>query len=716
MTAGPRGPGDGTDAGADADGPDVGSAETEAATPETAAPVDAPIRQPDRSSLATAATMAATPAPASGDTPGSGSGSDGDDDSSARGSRTRPRARAGYVEVHAGAALGRYQIEDEIGAGGMATVYRARDPQLRRDVAIKVMFPHLAKKPEVARRFQREARAAAGLEHPNILRVYDVGGGRTATGGLDEPPHIVMELVRGQSLRDAAETIGPMLAEIVACVGAVLCDALAVAHAAGVIHRDIKPGNVLISEDGRLLLADFGVARVEDDDSLITKTGSLLGTPSFMSPEQAHGDDIDGRSDVYSVGATLYQLATGSLPFSGPTAVVIAAITRGEYTAPLRRRPQLGAELSRLIERLMHRERDRRPASAADAATALRALVSEAGLDEPREELAAYFQGPDAYEAARRPVIVAGLITRARAAIDDRALARAVGLVDRALAMAPEHADARALADELARAGGRRRWPWIAASATTLLVGGGALVMSFDDAPGARGGDAAVVALAPADAAADVRVAIDAAVAADAAADLALDAALGAPRDGGGRPLRLDARAPGLPIDATVLVAPPIDAAVAVAPPIDAAPARVELATISVAFDAWCDLAIDGVPRGRADKKQRYEVEPGDHEVVCSQGAGMPEWRGSVKVAAGGHQLVKGSVLGVVRVRVDVKRGDAVTIDGKPHRNGAVVSLKPGNYAIEILSAGATVSSGRIDISRGDECALRDRPDLGCYR
>ncbi|MCB9561723.1 MAG: serine/threonine protein kinase [Kofleriaceae bacterium] len=308
----------------------------------------------------------------------------------------------------------------------MATVYRARDAQLRRDVAIKVMFPHLARKPEVARRFQREARAAAGLEHPNILRVYDVGGGKVAGRAADEPPYIVMELVRGHSLRDLVEATGPMLAEVVACVGAVLCDALAVAHAAGVIHRDVKPGNVLVAEDGRLLLADFGVARVEDDDSLVTRTGALLGTPSFMSPEQAHGDALDGRSDVYSVGATLYQLATGSLPFAGSTAVVVAAISRGEYTEPLRRRPQLGAELSRLIERLMHREPDQRPASAAAAAAVLReAAAAAASFAEPREELGAYFADPAGFEAARRPLVVARCLARARARRRQRARCRA---------------------------------------------------------------------------------------------------------------------------------------------------------------------------------------------------------------------------------------------------------------------------------------------------
>src|SRR5262245_51904954 len=136
----------------------------------------------------------------------------------------------------------------------MATVFRARDRELRRDVAVKVLFPHLARRPDVVRRFHREARAAAALEHPNILRIYDVGGAER-----DDPPYIVMELIRGRTLLSEIEQRGAMLAEIAACIGALLADALAAAHAAGVIHRDVKPANVLIAPGGRLLPADFGV-------------------------------------------------------------------------------------------------------------------------------------------------------------------------------------------------------------------------------------------------------------------------------------------------------------------------------------------------------------------------------------------------------------------------------------------------------------------------
>src|SRR5439155_7333269 len=230
------------------------------------------------------------------------------------------------------------------------------------------------------------------------------------------------------------EQRGAMLAEIAACIGALLADALAAAHAAGIIHRDIKPANVLIASGGRLLLADFGVARLETQDSLVTRTGALLGTPAYMSPEQATGDTATSRSDLYSLGATLYQLATSSLPYSGPPAKVMAQIAQGTLVAPLRRRAAVGPELSDVIVRLMSVEIDARPASARDVAAELRAIAAAGGLGDPADELAAYFADPDAFARARSPAIVAALVAAARRAMAERKLPRAIAYADRALA------------------------------------------------------------------------------------------------------------------------------------------------------------------------------------------------------------------------------------------------------------------------------------------
>ncbi|MCX5747822.1 MAG: serine/threonine-protein kinase, partial [Proteobacteria bacterium] len=316
---------------------------------------------------------------------------------------------------------------EEIGEGGMATVYRARDRELRREVALKVLFPHLARRDEIVRRFQREARAAAGLEHENILRIYDVGG---ANGSLDdeEPPYIVMELIRGRSLLGELEQHGALLSEIVACIGALLADALVAAHAAGIIHRDIKPANVMIASDGRLLLADFGVARLETEDSLVTKTGSVLGTPAYMSPEQAHGETATSRSDLYSVGASLYQLATGALPFAGSTAKVLAQIASGAFVPPSRKRSGVGPDLSNAITAMMSTDPLARPASAKLLAGELRAIAAAGGLTDATAELVAYFTAPEAYLAAKTPAIVASVIAAGKQAIADERLPRAIAL------------------------------------------------------------------------------------------------------------------------------------------------------------------------------------------------------------------------------------------------------------------------------------------------
>jgi hypothetical protein len=612
--------------------------------------------------------------------------------------------------VGPGDKLGRYELGDELGAGGMASVYRARDSELRRDVAVKVLFPHLAKKSDITRRFQREARAAAVLEHPNILRVYDVG----ASAGT--PPYIVMELVRGHSLREVAEAHGPMLAELVACIGVLMCEALAMAHAAGIVHRDVKPGNVMLADDGRLLLADFGVARLDDDDSLVTKSGALLGTPSFMAPEQALGNPVDARSDLYSVGASLYQLATGGLPFSGPTAKIVADASRGAAQPALRRRPAVGAEMSRLIERLMSPDPDKRPATAKAAAAELQAVVTVGGVGDPTDEVKAFAADRKGWEQARTAIVVEKLVERARA-VRVKSMPQALALVDRALALAPEHDGAKQLAAEL-QAPASRRWLVVAVGGAALVLaatGAFLLTRGHDEsdpdelasASEDASSDAQLSAVAAADAATDA-----AAVAtADAAAAGVSDAAPSArTRDAGPR-LAVDAALMlAAPVDATPMLAPPVDAA---APPIDApppAPARV-----TFAFDTWCELVVDDEPRGRADRELTITLAPGRHRARCSQGPGLETWNGVVDAKAGADQRVVGTLLSPVDVLVDA--GDGVRINGKDTvKRGERTKLKPGRYRIEVMNDGKARAPVYVAIPRVEHCTLRDKPPLDCYR
>jgi len=374
----------------------------------------------------------------------------------------------------------------------MATVFRARDRELRRDVAVKVLFPHLCRNREVVSRFQREARAAAALDHPHILRVFDVGGASAPDGDGDgpvDPPYIVLELVRGPSLEPVARDAVPPLGEVVAAFGVALCGALAHAHRAGVIHRDVKPANVLVADGGRLVLGDFGVARVLDDESsVVTRTGALLGTPAFMSPEQATGSELDARSDLYSLGATLYQMATGSLPVAGSAARAVAQILAGEVVPPLRRNPGIGVDLARVIERLMRVEPDDRFADAGAAEEALRAVAQRAG-EEPDELLRGYFADPAGCQARLLPVVVAASMAEARAALAGGQRVRALALADRALALDASCRDALDFVERIGRGRARRRAA-VAAVAVAAAAAGTWAAMTFG--PASRGAAARV--------------------------------------------------------------------------------------------------------------------------------------------------------------------------------------------------------------------------------
>jgi serine/threonine-protein kinase len=610
--------------------------------------------------------------------------------------------------VHVGDALDdRYELAEDIGEGGMATVYRAKDRQLRREVAIKVLFPHLARREEVVRRFHREARAAAGLEHANILRVYDVGG---AEG--NDPPFIVMELIRGRSLMGELEQRGPMLAEVAACIGALLADALAVAHKAGIIHRDVKPANVMIdpgprSESGslhsrpggRVLLTDFGVARLETEDSLVTKTGALLGTPAYMSPEQAGGDTATSKSDIYSLGATIYQLATGSLPYSGSPAKVMAQIAAGSLVSAVRRRAAVGPDLSRVIDRMMASDPANRPASAAEVADELRKIAASGGFGDPKDELAAYFAEPETFVKERLPKVVASLVTTAERAIADDKLPRAMALADRASALAPDDPAVTQLVTKVTEgsSSAKRRKVLAMIAGGAVLAGGVTVgVMQLMGTPAATTTRDAAADARAADAAIDGGV-IDALVDAEVIAT-GTDAA----PDGRPTRVRIDAR------DVTMAtsdahVAPPIDAPLV--SPIDAAVVEPQFGFIVVKNDTWCNITIDEKSYGQQFPKDAkpIRVPIGHHVVICAQDKDKT-WRKEVDVAADKTMAVEGFLLPVVQVTLDV---DA-TIGGEPFTKGSIARIRRGN--LEVVAGG---SKTYLNFTR--PCTLRTSPALGCY-
>jgi serine/threonine-protein kinase len=306
---------------------------------------------------------------------------------------------------------GRYVLGEVLGTGGMATVWRARDEVLGRDVAVKVLSPQYAADPEFLARFEREARHAAGLSHPRLVTVFDCGAEETM-------PFIVMELVAGPTLRHVLDQAGMLPVGDAVGIAAAVCEALEVAHAAGLVHRDIKPANIVLADGGEVKVLDFGIAKA-DGRGGATRTQAVLGTAAYLSPEQAAGDPAGPQSDLYALGCVLFEMLTGTPPFSADTPVGLAyRHVHDDPGPPSARRPGLPGRLDQITGRLLAKNPAGRPSTAAAARAGLLSALSQdatarlapvAGEPEPGPALAGGRWRPRSTEVVLAAALAASL-------------------------------------------------------------------------------------------------------------------------------------------------------------------------------------------------------------------------------------------------------------------------------------------------------------------
>lgn len=390
--------------------------------------------------------------------------------------------------------LAKYEIKEEIGHGGMAVVYLARDRRLGRDVAVKLIHRHLRENAEVAARFASEARAVAKLKHPNIVEVYDV------SDPTEDERYLIVELVRGTTLRKLLAEHRQLPPEIAACVGVEVANALDHAHGLGVIHRDVKPENVLValpnlgaSSDGErrsnpdealVKITDFGIAKLLDAQG-VTSTGQVLGSPAHMAPEQIEGGDVNARSDVFGLGVLLYEAMVGRLPFDGKNpAQVLRRVLDGAFTAADKARPTVGARFSAIVGRALAHDPQGRYASASELSQALQEELETLGFHDVRGELAAFLSSPESYRESYEARLVEALVQRAAEARKHRDIPLSAACLNRALAFRPDDADLLAEVTSLGRAQRLRR-NLVSAG---IALGGSAIIAAIGFAAVTYGG------------------------------------------------------------------------------------------------------------------------------------------------------------------------------------------------------------------------------------
>ena len=539
-----------------------------------------------------------------------------------------------------GTPLGRYLLLDVLGHGAMASVFRARDSQLGRDVAVKVMGMTIATRGEGAERFRREAHAVAALKHPGIVEIYDF-----VDATAEEPSYIVAELIEGPTLRRLMDQRqARLLPEVAALIGLPLAEALATAHARGIVHRDVKPDNVMLEHSGdrsRVVITDFGVAHITGLETM-TASGALVGSPAYMAPEQARAHEIGPGTDIWALGVLLYEMATSCLPFPGKDPFcVIAGIVQGSFRRPSQIAATVGPRFERVVLRCLRPNLADRYANAGELAADLRELAGEAGLLPEQPALHRFLDDPAKFEAELRPKVADAAVAQARKRAHRGELARALAEIGRATAYMPDHSGANALLKKLSA--GRTALRVVGIAVAALVLASAAWLAWH---PPWRKPAPAAAAMQPMTPPKPSPIPLTAAGVTETAASAAAEATAVIPNTASGNPPTVRAPSPalgrtrsarragttGTSVAAQPMVAPTVASAAQPSParaaettPSPATPRTAEKPKPGVvqlfATGAICYPSLDAEPP--TIFMPRYEgVAPGQHKVFCTRNKG----------------------------------------------------------------------------------------------
>jgi serine/threonine-protein kinase len=584
----------------------------------------------------------------------------------------------------------KYEVLEEIGHGGMATVYRARDTKLDRLVALKIMHPHLKGAKEARARFRREAQSVARLKHDRVLEIYDYSGEES------EESYIAAELLTGPTLRKWSDEHAPIPAEAAAAFAIEMCRALGAAHDKGIVHRDVKPENILLHENRELKLTDFGIADMVDSQSM-TATGQILGSPGHMAPEQIEGGHADARTDVFALGTVLYLLVTGRLPFTGKNPhQILKRIVDGEYPDPLRLAPAIGGGMKAVLARALSKDAAGRYASAKEMEDALAGLLAELGLGDAHDEVVRFLADPVARTKELNALAKTRSLELGKKAKDAGRVAEAQDQLGRVLALDEGNAEALAL---LARIGDARdreaatRRLVIGVAAAIALIAGVAGVAQLVGGGGGAGG-------------ADAGVPITTADREDASAASAIDAG---PGDAGALDAGIDASSDAgtdVGVDAWELVADPIR------------PRITPLAPRHVVFrpdPVNVNIGIDGAPPVSFTTLHETELAPGRHTFTFASNVDCclsETFVVDIPAGPGATEIGRRLASRPARLRVNANLFADVVISGVRGRTNGLIDVpiraasREETFPYTVTAPGHRAYTGEVTLRAGDDTVI----------